>query len=69
MCSIGVAMSLWSCSHPCLASAFGGSLPLMFAWAFILCSVVIWVRDISILFTGSRMFLFGWLLCRVGWLI
>jgi hypothetical protein len=59
---IGVATSLWSNSHPCLASAFAWSFPPMFMWAYILCSVMVCVRDISILTIFSRIILSGWLL-------
>ena len=58
--------SLWSSSHPCLASVSTCSLPLILAWVFILWNVVIYVWDISILIIASRIFLFGWLLCKVG---
>ena len=67
--SSGVAAFLWSSSRPYLASASACSLPLIFAWAFILWSVVICVWDINILVIASRMFLYGWLLCNVGCLI
>ena len=46
-CSYDVAVPLWSSSRPCLANASACSLPLMFLRAFILWSVVMWVRDIN----------------------
>ena len=41
----------------------------MLAWALILWSVVICVRDFNILIMVSRIILSGWLLCIVGCLI
>ena len=69
MVQYGVATSLWSSSCPCLVIASSYSLSLMFVCVFILWSVVICVWDINILIIASRMFLFGWLLCKVGCLI
>ena len=52
--------------HPILASLSACSLPLIFVWALILRSVVVRVRACNIVTIDSSIFLFGWLLCKVG---
>jgi hypothetical protein len=62
--------SLWSSSHPNLASVSGCLLPFLFVWALTLWStVVVYVRDCSILIVDSSIILSWWLLCKVGCLI
>ena len=68
-CSYGCVASLWFNSHPCFASVFAWSFPLMFVWALILCSVGVCVRYVNILSMHSRINLSGWLLWLVGCLI
>ena len=58
--------SLCSNAHPILASLSACSLPLMFVCALTLWSVVVCVRDCSILVIDSSIVLSGWLLCMVG---
>ena len=58
-CSYGAMASLWSNSHPLLASLSTCLLPLMFVWALTLCSVMVCVRDYNISIIESNIFLFG----------
>ena len=58
-CSYGAMASLWERSHPILANLSACSLPLIFVCALTLCSVVVWVRDCSIVTIDSRMVLSG----------
>jgi hypothetical protein len=66
-CSYGAMASLWSSSHPSLANLSACSLPLIFVWALTLCSVVVCVRDCSIVIIDSSMVLSGCLRWELKW--
>ena len=53
VCSYGVAVSMWSSSRPCLASALACLLLLMFVWVLILWSVTIYVQALKQTFNHS----------------
>jgi uncharacterized membrane protein YhdT len=66
VCSYVSMVSLWASSHPILASLSACLLPLMFVWALTLCSVMVCVRDCSILIMDSNIFCLGGYYVELG---